>query len=133
MDVFLVAAAGFLSGGFAIPLGFALDVDPLATYLGASIGALVGVVVFLYAGDRLMAWVGRRPPGDADVSERALRLRDKGPGWLGVVGPTFPGVTVSVVLALAAGFDRRRFVLWCTVGIFGLYAAYTLVLSVIVG
>ena len=58
-------------------------------------------------------------------SSRMDRVRDRGPAWLGLVGPTFPGVTASAVLGLAAGFDRDRLARWMAIGIGGLYAVYT--------
>jgi hypothetical protein len=51
---------------------------------------------------------------------------------LGLIGPLFPGVTVSVLAGLAAGVDRNELVKWMSLGIFGLYAVYVAGLAVLI-
>lgn len=127
MDYVMVALAGFISGGFAVPVGFALGLNPIAVYLAATLGSVAGVALFVWSGDRLRRWIRRGRPDRTDVaaSDRVERFRARGPRFLGIVGPTFPGVTASVVIGLASGFDRTQLTRWMLIGIAGLYAVYT--------
>lgn len=147
----VVAAASFVSGGFAIPIGFALGLEPLEVYLFACLGSLVGLVVFLYAGDSIRSWLSRRGSSDepdggdeeAEVDEAGQpveaeqpvgappppRLRAVIDRWgargLGLVGPIFPGVTASVVVGLALGLERGALARWMSLGVAVMFAAYT--------
>ena len=49
-DHLIVAIVAVISGGFAIPVGFLLDLPPLETYLAAAAGALLGMFVFVFIG-----------------------------------------------------------------------------------
>jgi hypothetical protein len=51
---------------------------------------------------------------------------------LGLIGPIFPGVTVSVVVGLAMGADRKELIKWMTIGIFGMFALYTVGLALLI-
>lgn len=135
----VVAIASFVSGGFAIPLGFALGLEPLEVYLFACLGSMVGLVVFLYAGDAVRGWLRRRTDGDdhdADEGEdddeepaRVPRLQEIVDRWgakgLGLVGPIFPGVTASVVIGLAMGLPRGAIARWMSLGVALMFAVYT--------
>lgn len=50
-----MAVAGFVLGGWAVPLGFVLGLGPLATFVASASGGLVGCWVFLLCGE----WVER--------------------------------------------------------------------------
>ena len=120
----IVAAISFVSGGFAIPIGFALGLHAIEVYLAAVAGSLAGLAVFLFAGEkvrsRLMA--DREPPSEQSrVRESADRY---GPRGLGLVGPIFPGVTASVVLGLALGMDKSALARWMSIGIAAMFALY---------
>jgi len=150
-----VMLAGFVLGGWAVPLGFVLDLGPVPTFLTAVAGGLLGLWLFLLAGDRIAAYIdGRRkaqagetePDGaDADetqaeestetreVGRRLRRIVDRyGAKGLGLIGPIFPGVTASTVAGLALGLDRRSLGKWMTIGIIVLYGLYTLGLSLLI-
>ena len=49
-DHLVVAIVAVISGGFAIPVGFLLDLPALETYLAAAAGALLGMFVFVFIG-----------------------------------------------------------------------------------
>lgn len=133
----VVAIASFVSGGFAIPLGFALGLEPLEVYLFACLGSMLGLVVFLYAGDSVRAWLRRRRDGDdegeededADEPASIPRLQEIVDRWgakgLGLVGPIFPGVTASVVIGLALGLPRGAIARWMSLGVAVMFAVYT--------
>ena len=133
----VVAIASFVSGGFAIPLGFALGLEPLEVYLFACLGSMLGLVVFLYAGDSVRAWLRRRRDGDdegeededADEPASIPRLQEIVDRWgakgLGLVGPIFPGVNASVVIGLALGLPRGAIARWMSLGVAVMFAVYT--------
>ena len=142
MDFLIVAVAGFLIGGWAVPLGFWLGLSPLITFLTAAGGGLAGCWAFILVGDRVAEWWRSRRgadsvseptaasdpahPGD-DRPERVWRFVDRfGLRGLGIVGPIFPGVTASVLGGLALGLDRRELGKWMTIGIIVMYGLYTL-------
>jgi membrane protein DedA with SNARE-associated domain len=132
-DLFIVFATAFLSGGFAIPTGFLAELPILATYLAACAGSVAGMVVFAFVGGGLRRWIMRRMKQPEDAEEKVAGLLGKwGVRGLGLVGPLFPGVTVSVLAGIAAGVDRTELIKWMTMGIFGLYAVYTLGLALLI-
>jgi hypothetical protein len=131
MDVLVaglaVAVISFVSGGFAIPIGFALGLAPIEVYVASSAGSLVGLVVFLFAGDAVRARIMRnREPRQPDPDSRIRQLTDRyGAKGLGLVGPIFPGVTASVVIGLSLGLTRSSIARWMSIGIAAMFALYT--------
>jgi hypothetical protein len=152
-----VALAGFVLGGWSVPLGFAFGLGPIATFAWAAIGGLTGCWVFLLAGDSIETFLSRHKKtsevqpasvcdgdsetvdgvdGAAESEASAGKVRgfvDRyGVRGLGLVGPLFPGVTVSVVGGLAAGLDRRQLGKWLSIGIVGMYGLYAIGLWLLV-
>jgi uncharacterized membrane protein len=131
MDVIVaglvVGTISFVSGGFGIPIGFALGLEPLEVYVAASLGSVAAVVLFLYAGDKLRDRLVRdRLPTEPDPDSRSRRLSDRyGAKGLGLVGPLFPGVTASVLIGLSLGLRRASLARWMSLGIVLMYALYT--------
>jgi pimeloyl-ACP methyl ester carboxylesterase len=138
MDVIVaglvVAAISFVSGGFGIPIGFALGLEPLEVYVAASLGSVAALVLFLYAGDKIRARLMRdRPPREPDADSRVRQLTDRfGAKGLGLVGPIFPGVTASVVIGISLGLSRASLARWMSLGIVLMYALYTVGLWLLV-
>jgi membrane protein DedA with SNARE-associated domain len=150
-----VMVAGLALGGWAVPMGFMLDLSPLMTFVAAASGGLLGCWAFLLAGERFSAFIHRHrgetieTTGTADdqsarqpnraVDERAdsdtgrvRKFVDRfGVRGLGIVGPIFPGVTASVIGGLALGLDRRSLGKWMTIGIFVMYGLYVLGLALL--
>ena len=132
-DHLIVAVVAVISGGFAIPVGFLLELPAIETYLAAAIGALLGMLVFVFVGAGLRGWIVEK----LDISEEKLeggkRMLGKwGTEGLGLIGPIFPGVTVSALIGLAAGIDRKELATWMALGIVILYGVYTIGLVVII-
>jgi len=138
MDVIVaglvVAAISFVSGGFGIPIGFALGLEPLEVYVAASLGSVAALVLFLYAGDKIRARLMRdRQPREPDADSRVRQLTDRfGAKGLGLVGPIFPGVTASVVIGISLGLSRASLARWMSLGIVLMYALYTVGLWLLV-
>ena len=132
----VVGIISFVSGGFAIPIGFALGLAPLTVYLAATIGSLVGLVVFLFAGDKVRSRFAKSPDPDEDADlgtdeaerradTRSRRLVERyGAKGLGMVGPIFPGVTGSVIIGLGMGLERKAILRWMSLGIAVMFAIY---------
>ncbi len=134
----VVAAISFVSGGFAIPIGFSLSLSAVEVYIAASVGSMLGLWVFLFAGDRLrIRLTGKEEPDPPDPESRIGRFADRyGAKGLGMVGPLFPGVTASVLLGLTLGMKRAALGRWMTIGIglmFALYCGGLWVLIEVVG
>jgi hypothetical protein len=132
-DVLIVFSTALLSGGFAIPTGFLLELPAIVTYLAAAAGSIAGMAVFAFVGGGLRSWiVGRMKDPEAAQENVAGLLGKWGVRGLGLIGPIFPGVTVSVLAGLAAGVDRSELIKWMTIGIFGLFALYTAGLALLI-
>lgn len=132
-DFLIVFTTALLSGGFAIPAGFLLELPALVTYLAACAGSIAGLVVFAFVGGGLRSWIVGRMDNPEEAQEKVAKLLGKwGVRGLGLIGPIFPGVTVSVLAGLAAGVDRNELVKWMTIGIFGLFGLYTVGLALLI-
>jgi membrane protein DedA with SNARE-associated domain len=132
-DHLIVAVVAVISGGFAIPVGFLLDLPPLETYLAAVVGALAGMAFFVFVGSGLRDWIVKKASiSDEKMSKGSQMLGKYGIRGLGLVGPIFPGVTVSVLIGLAAGIDRKQLVIWMSIGVLAMYAVYTVGLALII-
>jgi hypothetical protein len=59
VKVLAVMVAGLALGGWAVPMGFVLDLSPLTTFAAAAGGGLLGCWAFLLAGERISAFVHR--------------------------------------------------------------------------
>ena len=56
-DALIVFTTALLSGGFAIPAGFLLELPALVTYVAACAGSVAGMVVFAFVGGGLRSWI----------------------------------------------------------------------------
>lgn len=132
-DHLIVALVAAISGGFAIPIGFLLELPPIETYLAAVAGALGGLLLFVFVGSGLRDWIVRKANiTDEQLAKGRSILGEYGVKGLGFVGPIFPGVTVSVVIGLAAGVDRKELARWMSFGVLAMYAIYVVGLWVLV-
>jgi membrane protein DedA with SNARE-associated domain len=132
-DHLLVALIAVISGGFAIPAGFLLDLPPIETYLAATAGALVGLAVFVFVGSGLRRWIVKRTNiSDEKLGSGQEMLGKYGTKGLGLIGPIFPGVTVSVVIGLAAGIARKELATWMSIGVLAMYGVYTIGLAALI-
>lgn len=122
----VVGVISFVSGGFAIPIGFSLSLSPIEVYLAASVGSMLGLWVFLLAGDRLRRRItGQDEPDPPNPDSRVGKLTERyGAKGLGLVGPIVPGVTASVLLGLGLGMKRGELGRWMTIGIGVMFAFY---------
>ena len=110
----------------AFPAGLALGLSPLVVGVTAGAGALAGVVVIVYPGERLRGWLVARysRPGKDKSMNRAKRLWERyGVFGVGLVAPLIVGVPAAAALGIALGAPRRKLLplltvvilFWCVV------------------
>ena len=132
-DYLIVAIVAILSGGFAIPVGFLLDLPAIETYIAAVAGALVGMIFFIFVGSGLRNWIVKQANiPDEKLGKGKQMLGKYGVEGLGLIGPIFPGVTVTVLIGLAAGIEKKVLAKWMTIGVLAMYAIYTVGLALII-
>jgi membrane protein DedA with SNARE-associated domain len=80
-----------VSGGFAIPVGFLLDLPTIETYLAATAGALVGMVFFVFVGSGLRNWIAKKANISDERLDKGKQMFGKyGTRGLGLIGRCFP-------------------------------------------
>ena len=126
-EYLIVAVIAAISGGFAIPAGFLLELYPIETYLAAAIGSTIWLVIFI----SLAARARDRAFAKRNVSDKAVgRMSSIHEKWgvkgIGLFGPIFPGVTVAAIIGLALGSDAKELAKWMSIGAALLYLVYTL-------
>ena len=132
-DFLIIYLTAILVGGLAIPLGFLLEQPALGIYAATVLGSITGMLVVAFAGSGIRSWLNRNAESHENAQERVERLLGKwGVKGLGLFGPTFPGVTVSMIMALTAGVERREIIGWMSIGIAGLLAVYTVGLALLI-
>jgi len=121
----IVGVVSAVSGGYAIPLGFALGLPGVEIYLAAVIGSAIGMVVFVIVANRFEGAFEHRMPEPPSPESRLGRIIDRfGERGLGLVGPVFPGVTAALVLGFALQLKRRPLLIWLSIGVALMYAVY---------
>ncbi|MFA9428677.1 small multi-drug export protein [Egicoccus sp. AB-alg2] len=136
LGVFVAAAIPWLEVLLVVPAGIVAGLPAVPVVVVAALGNAATLVPLVLAGDRLRAW-WRRRRGAGDVAAddvqadgadggptaggrgaRARRVFDRyGLPGLAVLGPLLTGIHVAAVVALAAGAERRRTLLWLTAGL----------------
>ncbi|MGI9643025.1 MAG: hypothetical protein ACR2N9_09600 [Acidimicrobiia bacterium] len=110
-----IAALAAAVGGWAIPIGAAIDLSGWSTYLAACTGSVMATVLLLGAGDRLRALAVSRMSHDEEPSPRQAWVRRLVDRW-GVPGLAIASVvvgpTITIGLAFVLNVDRLRFGIW---------------------
>jgi hypothetical protein len=136
LSVFIAAAIPWLEVLLVVPAGILAGLPPVPVIAVAAVGNVATLIPLVVGGDRLRSWWQRRrhargvegatgtdaPAGDLPASSkrsgRAARLFERyGLPGLAALGPLLTGIHVAAVVALAAGADRRRALLWLTGGV----------------
>jgi hypothetical protein len=104
----------------AIPVGFALNLNPAAIVAASSAGAIVGALLVMLAGEklrnRILKW---RYSDKKDFSQsRLYRFWNKyGVAGLGLLSPLLFGALIGAALGSLLGAARWRLLLWMSIGI----------------
>jgi uncharacterized membrane protein len=146
LTVLVAAATPWLEVLLVVPAGIIAGLPPAPTVVVAAIGNLATLVPLVIGGERLRRWWRARrhraDPGPSEQPEgpqseagsardgRARRLFDRfGLPGLALLGPLLTGIHVAAIVALGAGADRRRTIVWLSAGVVlwaGLAAGATL-------
>jgi uncharacterized membrane protein len=130
LTVLVAAAIPWLEVLLVVPAGIIAGLPPAPVAVVAAVGNVATLVPLVLGGERLRAWWRRRRSrrrGEDDErgdeapsarSGRAARLFERyGLPGLAALGPLLTGIHVAAVVALAAGAERRRTVLWLSAGV----------------
>ena len=129
LQLLSVAAIAIVELWAAIPAGIAMGLPAPLVWTATVCGALTGIAVVVFAGDRLRTWlVARFGHGGARPGGRLRRLWDRYGviGW-GLLAPLLLGAPLAAAIGVALGAARSRLVFWLGVGA----VAWTTVLTVV--
>ena len=116
LSLLVVFGIGTVELWAAVPAGLALRIHPVAISLAAALGAIVGIVVIVFTGERVRDWLLRRF-GGAQRAGRLDRLWTRyGVIGLGLCAPLLVGAPLGTVLGISFGAPTDRLLLWMSLG-----------------
>ena len=107
--IFLAGAIPWFEAIGVVPVGIIFGLDPVLTVIAASVGNIITIAIFAYAGDRIRNWVieRRRKKGiepKAGRYEKAQKAFDKyGIFGMAALGPILIGTQFAAAASVAAG------------------------------
>ena len=107
--IFLAGAIPWFEAIGVVPVGILFGLDPVLTVIAASVGNIITIAIFAYAGDRIRNWVieRRRKKGiepKAGRYEKAQKAFDKyGIFGMAALGPILIGTQFAAAASVAAG------------------------------
>lgn len=128
--VFVLAATPWLEILVVIPIGVALDLDPVAVAVVAFAGNVVPIYLIVTLFDRISRWLTHRRDDDerSARSARAKRIwQSYGLPGLALAAPILTGVHLAAVLAMGLGARKRPTLGWMTLSI----ALWTVVITIV--
>lgn len=120
LKVLSVIALAAMELWAAIPAGFALGLNPFLIGSGAAVGAIMGTLFVVVAGERLRNWIIRRHSGGKEKQSPGIVQRiwqRYGVIGLGFLAPLLTGAPIGAALGLAFGAPPGRLIVWMSVGI----------------
>ena len=126
----LVFLTGILGIWKAIPVGLLLKVNPVLIFLFTSLGAITGVLILFFFGNRLRVFIQRtqKSRGFQKNERRAGKLIETyGSPGLGFLGCLIMGPNLTMVIGLAIVRSPVRFLYWTMAGI----VVWSLVLTLV--
>ena len=120
--VLVAAAIPWLEVLFVVPAGVLAGLPTGPTIAVAAVGNIVTLVPVVVAGRRLRARYDRRKEQDPESrgrrQGRAGRLFDRyGTPGMALLGPLLTGAHLAAAVAMAAGEERRRALIWFPAGV----------------
>lgn len=116
----LVFLTGMLGIWKAVPVGVALGLDPVMTWLMTSAGAVLAATVLYFLGERIRTFLEKKrkkSPGKKQ-NERAARLLEKyGIPGLGFLGCLLMGPNMTILVGLVLVRSNIRLLYWTIAGI----------------
>jgi membrane protein DedA with SNARE-associated domain len=126
----LVFLTGILGIWKAIPVGLLLKVNPVFIFLFTSLGAITGVLILFFFGNKLRGFIQRKQKskGIQNNEKRAGKLLETyGSPGLGLLGCLVMGPNLTVLIGLALVQSPVRFLYWTVAGI----VVWSLVLTLV--
>jgi hypothetical protein len=126
-----VAAIACVELWAAVPAGLAMGLPAPVVWAATVCGALAAVVVVVFGGERLRAWVMTRCGRDrAPVGGRLRRVwqRYGVVGW-GLTAPLVVGVPLAALVGVTLGAPRRWLLVWLASGVVLWTTALTVALA----
>ncbi|TDF98885.1 small multi-drug export protein [Paenibacillus piri] len=116
---FSVFAAGILELWAAIPLGFTLQLPPVATGICSALGSIVAAAVIIFFGKSFRNWLVQRFQRKNERKETTMSRVWKKYGiiGLGFLSPLLTGSPLGAAIGVSLGAEPRRLMLWMTLGI----------------
>lgn len=132
--IFLAGAIPWFEAIGVVPVGILFGLDPIGTVVAASVGNIITIALFAFAGDRIRSWVieRRRKKGLEPKSgrfEKAQKAFDKyGIYGMAALGPIIIGTQFAAAASVAAGVKPMKvtvyisaaMVLWAIAIAFGM-------------
>jgi len=119
LALFTVFVLGMVELWAAIPTGLVMQLDPVAVGLAGGIGAMAGVLLVLFMGKPIRAWLVQRHGGSGKelAHGRIHRIWERyGPVGLGLLAPLLVGAPLGAALGIAFGAPTRPLLCWMGVG-----------------
>lgn len=119
---------GILGIWKAVPVGLAFQLNPVMIWLMTTLGAVTGVLVLFFFGNRIrrMTSKRRKKMKSPKKEARANRLFEKyGTAGLGFLGCLLMGPNMTIIIGLVIVKSQKQLLYWTLVGI----VAWTLVLT----
>ncbi|MCB2222478.1 MAG: small multi-drug export protein [Bacteroidetes bacterium] len=115
----IVFATGLLGIWKAVPVGFALGLNPLWIYALTTLGATVAVLILYFFGEQLRRIIYRGKDKNPSKKEsRVRRLLEKyGTAGLGFFGTFLIGPNATILIGLIVVPSRKLLLLWTIAGI----------------
>lgn len=115
-----VLGLGALELWAAIPAGLALRLSAVVTGITATVGAILGVLVVLFLGERVRRKLMQRQNGKDEKGPHGYIYRiwhRYGVIGLGLLAPLLTGAPLGTALGLTLGAPPGRLFLWVSLGI----------------
>jgi len=115
-SVFLLAAVEIWA---AVPLGFALKLDPEMTCAATVLGAVSGVVAVMALGQKVRDWFLRKRGREGQGRNRLIiRIWDRcGVPGLGLLAPLLTGAPLGAAIGVGLGARAGRLFFWMSLGV----------------
>jgi len=123
-----VTCLGILELWAAIPAGTALKLPPLLNGIASGLGAVIGALLIIVAGDRLRSWLLKKREKTHNRESRIYKIWDKYVViGLGLLSPLLTGAPLGAAIGISLGAPPKRLFFWMSIGI----AIWTVILTAV--
>lgn len=123
-----VTGLGILELWAAIPAGTALKLPPLLNGIASALGAVIGALLIILAGDRLRRWLLKKREKTHNRESRIYKIWEKyGVIGLGLLSPLLTGAPLGAAIGISLGAPPKRLFFWMSIGI----VVWTIILTTV--